>query len=481
MTKFSQRLGSRAIVCLTPFLAFMGCGVQSKQTVTVALQGGVHGGQQPVSGASIQLYAVNVLQYGGPSTPLLTQAVTTDANGGFSITGNYGCPSASTLVYVTATGGNPGIASGNNAQLALAAALGPCGNLSRSSFVSVNELTTVAAVYALTPYINSVSAAGSTATESPQLASSFSLAAELVNVQSGTAPGTGVPAGVVVPVATLNTIADIIAPCINSSGDVSGGASPCGQLLALATLPGSPAPTDVTAALINLARQPSLNTQPLFGLITSAAPFEPALLTAPADLSINLIVPIPVLSQVSPTSVMAGSGGFSLQLTGSAFLTGSTVFWNQTPLALQSLSASQITALVPATLIAASGTASLVVLTPGAGQSASLVIPVNAPTAALSQLSPQAIPVGPPAQITVGGAGFIANSVAQLGGSSRPTTFLNSSTLQVSLTASDTATAGTGQISVVNPAPGGGTTTALPLVITSLPIPTITNVVLSLS
>jgi hypothetical protein len=43
--------------------------------------GSVHGGQQAVSGSTIQLYAVGTTGDGSAATPLLTQAVTTDASG----------------------------------------------------------------------------------------------------------------------------------------------------------------------------------------------------------------------------------------------------------------------------------------------------------------------------------------------------------------------------------------------------------------
>jgi hypothetical protein len=76
-----------------------------KVTEPLARHSSVHGGQQPVSGATLQLYAVGTTGDGSAATPLLTQAVTSDANGNFDITGGYTCPSASTLVYITATGG----------------------------------------------------------------------------------------------------------------------------------------------------------------------------------------------------------------------------------------------------------------------------------------------------------------------------------------------------------------------------------------
>jgi hypothetical protein len=72
-----------------------GCSQEKKATVSpaaMAKHGAVHGGQQPVSGATIQLYAVGTTGDGSSSTPLLTETVTTDSAGGFSITNDYTCP-----------------------------------------------------------------------------------------------------------------------------------------------------------------------------------------------------------------------------------------------------------------------------------------------------------------------------------------------------------------------------------------------------
>jgi len=139
--------------------------------------GMVHGGQQPVAGATIQLYAVGTTGDGAASTPLLSPATVSDANGAFNITGTYTCPSSSSLVYIVANGGNPGLAAGtNNAALSLMAALGPCGNLTASTFIFVNEITTIAAVYPLAPFMTSSSAIGSSSTDVAALASAFTVA-----------------------------------------------------------------------------------------------------------------------------------------------------------------------------------------------------------------------------------------------------------------------------------------------------------------
>src|ERR1700761_8694908 len=99
----------------------------------LSLQGRLHGGQQPVVGATIQLYTVGTTGDGSAATPLLTQTVMSDANGGFNLGGGiYSCTSA-TYVYLVATGGqpSPGV---TNSNLAMMAALGPCTSLTSSTF-----------------------------------------------------------------------------------------------------------------------------------------------------------------------------------------------------------------------------------------------------------------------------------------------------------------------------------------------------------
>jgi hypothetical protein len=120
-----------AVLCLTGVMAvFSGCGSQSTVSgvkVGSGIRGNVHGGQQPVANSTIRLYTVGTTGDGSSATPLLTQTVTSDANGNFSITGLYSCTNA-TYVYFTATGGNPGLPSANP-DIALMNAFGPCSSL----------------------------------------------------------------------------------------------------------------------------------------------------------------------------------------------------------------------------------------------------------------------------------------------------------------------------------------------------------------
>ena len=333
MVKLVPRLSPLALLPLC--LLLFSCGTQrnSPQLIMPAGRHGlVHGGQQPVTGATIQLYAVGTTGDGSAATPLLSPAPLSDANGTFNISGTYTCPSASSLVYIVASGGNPGLAPGtNNTALSMMAALGPCGNLSASTFIFINELTTVAAVYSLAPYTTSPTAIGSSAGDAAALASAFTLASYFANTTTGTTPGTGVPTGTIVPVAQINTIADILSTCINSTGGVSGDNTLCGTLFSLTTPPGITPATDTITTLLHLADNPSLNTAALYNLVPPTAPYQPVQSQTPPDLSVRLTVPSGFTASTAeldfaPTRISFGSGPSSAPQT--------VTFTNNTPVSV---------------------------------------------------------------------------------------------------------------------------------------------------
>jgi streptogramin lyase len=249
--------------------------------------GHIVGGIQPVSNATIQMYAPGTNGYGTAALPLLTRAVTTDANGNFSITGAYTCPSASTPVYMVVTGGNPGLAAGtNNTALSLMGLIGACGNLSPSNYFVLNERTTVAAVWAMTPFMVDATHIGTSSTNVQGLFNALSVAASLVNINSGGTPGYA-PAIATVPAAEINTLADIIAACVNSTGSITP-LTPCGRLFTAATPQGGVAPTDTVAAALDISRNPSHNAGSIFSTLSATGPYQPTLSTAPSDWTISI-------------------------------------------------------------------------------------------------------------------------------------------------------------------------------------------------
>ena len=64
---------------------------------------------------------------------------------------------------------------------------------------------------------------------------------------------------------------------------------------------------------------------------------------------------------LSPSSAAPGGAAFTLTVTGTGFVPGATVNWNGAPLATAYVSPTQVTASVPANLIAVAGTASVTV------------------------------------------------------------------------------------------------------------------------
>jgi M6 family metalloprotease-like protein len=84
---------------------------------------------------------------------------------------------------------------------------------------------------------------------------------------------------------------------------------------------------------------------------------------------------VPSVSNLSPPSVVSGASDFTLTVNGSGFVSpcacllqlepGAVVRWNGTALATTFLSASQLTATVPASLVASPGPASVTVVNPG--------------------------------------------------------------------------------------------------------------------
>ncbi len=303
----------RPVVCITFTLASVllaGCGVPASVTPTAAAttghSGTVFGGQQPITNATVQIYSVGESGDGSAATPLLTQTVTTDASGNFDISGLYSCAGA-TQVYLTVTGGNPapGV---TNANLAMMTALGSCLSLNAATFIVVNELTTVAAVNALAPYMTSYAAVGSGSGDAASLDEAFTLASEMVNPATGTSPGLNVPSGETVPTEAIDTLGNVAAVCTNSGGGTVGDGTVCGSFFSLTTPTGAAPPTNTIAALLYLAKNPQMSTNALYQSIPPNAPFQPQLPGAPSNFAIAVTSSNIAASLVmSPTSISFSS------------------------------------------------------------------------------------------------------------------------------------------------------------------------------
>jgi streptogramin lyase len=277
-----------AVLGAAMFACLGGCdlsrALQSSDVGGVAVQGRVRGGQQPVSGASIHLYAAGSAGDGAGAVSLLgANVVTTDGSGNFGITGDYACPTANTQVYLVASGGNPGLAAGeNNAALVMMAALGGCGDLNGSTNVVIDEATTAASAWALAQFMGAGGVVGSSATNAAGLANAFAVAQNLADTGTGLAPGSALPGGAITESAKLYTLANALAACVNSDGG-----SACAPLFAAATTSGA-APTNTLDAALNMVRNPGSNVAAVFNVSAAQGPFQPALSVTPHDWTMSI-------------------------------------------------------------------------------------------------------------------------------------------------------------------------------------------------
>ncbi|HUL60809.1 MAG TPA: hypothetical protein VLU43_16120, partial [Anaeromyxobacteraceae bacterium] len=194
--------------------------------------------------------------------------------------------------------------------------------------------------------------------------------------------------------------------------------------------------------------------------------------------------PAPVIATISPSSVTAGGPWFTLTVTGSGFAASSYVTWNGSSLATTFVDGSTLTATVPSYDTYYSGTAQITVYTSGAAASNAKTFTIDPqppnPVPVLTGISPTSAYAGTSSvTVTLTGSGFVASSSAYWGGySSLSTTFVDSSTLQATIPSYDLSGIGTGQISVSNPSPGGGTSGALKFSVTKPPQDGVTAVAL---
>ena len=358
-------------VVLTAGCANMATTAPSATSLSSAttIGGKLHGGSQPVVGATVTLYYAGNSGYGSGLTQdgkaTVAAVTTTDKTGSFSFSqdstpndppsGNtFSCPltinqtpplppipppqgiESNPLVYVIARGGNTlntADTSVHNDAAVFLGVFGLCTQISSSSFLDLNEVTTVASIAALQQYFNPVTesigtdAIGAT---KQALVNTLGTISNLANVATGTAvastsltggSGDGVSSTTVVtataPAATINQIANILAACVNNA---SSSATPCNTLFDNATPPNVvqtdrpyaeaafPKATDTLQAASYMLSNPTnggaTNLQNLFDLAAAVgAPFQPALTVVPSDWSITI-------AYSSASNCGASSGSF---------------------------------------------------------------------------------------------------------------------------------------------------------------------------
>ena len=184
-----------------------------------------------------------------------------------------------------------------------------------------------------------------------------------------------------------------------------------------------------------------------------------------SDYSVNN--PIPAATSLSPSSAAAGGTSFTLTVNGNNFISSSIVKWNGTSLTTTYVSATKVTATVPAANIVSGGSATVTVFNPtsGGGTSSGLTFTItssNNPVPVAISMSPSSAAKGSSSfTLAVTGSSFISSSIVKWNGTSLTTTYVSATKLNATVPAANIATAGTATVTVFTPTPGGGTSSGL--------------------
>ncbi len=182
----------------------------------------------------------------------------------------------------------------------------------------------------------------------------------------------------------------------------------------------------------------------------------------------------PVISQLSPSNVGAGTGAFVLQVNGSNFATDSTVQLNGIAISTTFASKTSLSAQVPASDVQTARTYSVTVQRPGQSKSNPATLTITNPLPSVTGLSAiNAIKGSTGFVLNVTGSGFVPGSIVKFNGSNRVTAFVSATLLTAQILSTDLGTAGSFPVSVTNSSPGGGDSNGVSFaVIDPAPTPT---------
>jgi len=167
---------------------------------------------------------------------------------------------------------------------------------------------------------------------------------------------------------------------------------------------------------------------------------------SPSPLNFTITSPAPTLTSLSPNTAIAGGAAFTLSATGSSFSSGSQLTWNGSPLSTTFVSTSQLTAAIPANLIATPGTVSVGVSVPGLTSPAPLPFTIT-PSLTLTSLTPSSAVAGSAAfTLTVNGSGFNSGTSILWNGQALSTSVLNANVMTASVPANLIAQQGSATI-----------------------------------
>jgi hypothetical protein len=295
------------------------------------------------------------------------------------------------------------------------------------------------------------------------------------------APGGGSSSGVTLTVTgTLNPTPAIsgVSPSSVRAGSGAESITVTGSGFIQSTsssLAGVPGAVSGNAITFNLPASAIASPGVLSGLVSNPSPGGGA-----ASFSINVLNAVPSVSAFSPTSAKAGNGAMQIQVSGANFGPASTITFSGTPIPTTFGSATSLSGTLSASFLQAAGNFSIGVSNPapgGGSAAAPVTFSITSALPVLTSVTPQQIPIATgPATVTLTGTGFAANTTAMAGTTSLATIYVSATSLSVTIPPSLLQRAGTLNITVTNPPPGGGTSNPLTIAIAAPAIPTIAAV-----
>jgi len=192
---------------------------------------------------------------------------------------------------------------------------------------------------------------------------------------------------------------------------------------------------------------------------------------APPPATVFTITPVasgvPTVTSMNPSTAIAGAAGLVLNLTGTNFVSQSTVFVNNANRTATFFSSTALQVNLSSSDLLIPGPVAIKVVNPLPGGGGSTPVSLNVLTAnpTISAVAPTSALAGATsATLSITGTGFLNQySFVQLNGSPQQvtTTIAGSTTASAALTAGDLVSAGVNQITVLNKPPGGGTSNIL--------------------
>jgi hypothetical protein len=192
-------------------------------------------------------------------------------------------------------------------------------------------------------------------------------------------------------------------------------------------------------------------------------------------LGLSVRNPSPALASISPAQGTVGENGLTVRLTGTGFVTTSVARFGFDARPTRRISPTELEVDLTAADLGTAGAFPIAVLnpTPGGGVSGPVQLSLVNPVPTASSVTPSsALAAQDSLVVTLTGTGFLPVTEVRLNGTALPTRRISATQVEATLAATDLETPSTISLTAANPAPGGGTTAALPLTLAA-PVPSI--------